>query len=123
MYVLLRLQVLPQLVDFTNCAHIPKRGKVIIFVNSIDGCYKLKLFLERFAMKVAVLNAELPVNTRCGSLGRVSAPRDGFSRKFSYSIIPLFHYSIIPLFFLFSSFHSLILFIHMFICSLIPFVA
>lgn len=63
-YVLLRLQVLPQLVDFTNCARIPKRGKVIIFVNSIDGCYKLKLFLERFAMKVAVLNAELPVNTR-----------------------------------------------------------
>lgn len=39
-------------------------GKSIIFVNSIDKCFKLKLFLERFSIKSAVLNAELPQNSR-----------------------------------------------------------
>lgn len=39
-------------------------GKSIIFVNSIDKCFKLKLFLERFSIKTAVLNAELPQNSR-----------------------------------------------------------
>jgi len=48
--VLLRLRVL--------------RGKVLFFVQDIDNCYRLKLFLERFYVKSAVLNSELPQNTR-----------------------------------------------------------
>ncbi|XP_057826994.2 DEAD-box ATP-dependent RNA helicase 16 isoform X2 [Cryptomeria japonica] len=38
--------------------------KVLIFVNSIDAGFKLKLFLEQFGMKSAVFNAELPQNSR-----------------------------------------------------------
>ncbi|KAI8073327.1 P-loop containing nucleoside triphosphate hydrolase protein [Gongronella butleri] len=40
------------------------RGKVIFFVNDIDRCYRLKLFLEQFSIKSCVLNSELPINSR-----------------------------------------------------------
>eukprot|EP00045_Choanoeca_perplexa_P015365 m.192465 g.192465 ORF g.192465 m.192465 type:complete len:550 (+) comp16962_c0_seq5:3-1652(+) len=40
------------------------RGKTILFVNSINNCYKLKLFLEGFSIKSCVLNSELPLNSR-----------------------------------------------------------
>ena len=38
--------------------------KSIFFVNSIDRCYKLKLFLEQFGIKSCTLNSELPVKSR-----------------------------------------------------------
>lgn len=38
--------------------------KAIIFVNSIDAGFRLKLFLEQFGIKSAVLNGELPQNSR-----------------------------------------------------------
>ncbi|GJX84173.1 DEAD-box ATP-dependent RNA helicase 16 [Tanacetum coccineum] len=38
--------------------------KVLIFTNTIDTSFRLKLFLEQFGIKSAVLNAELPVNSR-----------------------------------------------------------
>ena len=40
-------------------------GRTIIFVNSLKRCYKLKLFLEQFAVKSCLLNPELPVASRC----------------------------------------------------------
>lgn len=40
-------------------------GKSIIFVNSVDRCYQLKLFLEQFAIRTCVLNSELPIASRC----------------------------------------------------------
>lgn len=40
-------------------------GKSIIFVNNVDRCYKIKLFLEQFQIPVCVLNSELPVASRC----------------------------------------------------------
>jgi len=39
-------------------------GRAIFFVNSLDSCYRLKLFLEAFGIRAAVLNAELPANSR-----------------------------------------------------------
>jgi len=39
-------------------------GKALYFVNSVDRGYRLKLFLEQFGVKSAVLNAELPENSR-----------------------------------------------------------
>ena len=39
-------------------------GKSIIFVNTIDSCYNLKLFLEKFSIRSCVLNSELPQNSR-----------------------------------------------------------
>lgn len=39
-------------------------GKVIFFVNSTDSCYNLKLFFEQFGIKAAVLNGELPLESR-----------------------------------------------------------
>eukprot|EP01138_Halocafeteria_seosinensis_P015808 gb/GECG01016133.1/.p1 GENE.gb/GECG01016133.1/~~gb/GECG01016133.1/.p1 ORF type:complete len:769 (+),score=136.05 gb/GECG01016133.1/:1-2307(+) len=39
-------------------------GKAIFFVNELDSCYRLKLFLEKFSIPAAVLNAELPAASR-----------------------------------------------------------
>lgn len=41
------------------------RGKTIIFVSTVDRCYKLKLFLEQFGIPLCVLNSELPAAARC----------------------------------------------------------
>lgn len=38
--------------------------KVLVFVNTIDTGFRLKLFLEQFGVKSAVLNARLPQNSR-----------------------------------------------------------
>ena len=38
--------------------------KVLLFVNGIDAGFRLRLFLERFGVRAAVLNAELPLNSR-----------------------------------------------------------
>lgn len=40
------------------------QGKCILFVNDVDRCYRLKLFLEQFSIKSCVLNAEMPINSR-----------------------------------------------------------
>ena len=42
------------------------QGKCILFVNDVDRCYRLKLFLEQFSIKSCVLNSELPLNSRYG---------------------------------------------------------
>jgi len=41
------------------------RGKSLVFVNSVDRCYKLKLFLGHVGILSCVLNPELPINSRC----------------------------------------------------------
>ncbi|XP_074308880.1 DEAD-box ATP-dependent RNA helicase 16 isoform X3 [Silene latifolia] len=41
---------------------VPK--KVLLFTNTIDMGFRLKLFLEKFRIRAAVLNAELPQNSR-----------------------------------------------------------
>ncbi|XP_062911394.1 probable ATP-dependent RNA helicase DDX56 [Mobula hypostoma] len=48
------------------------RGKTIIFVNSIDKCYRLKLFLEQFSIASCVLNSELPIHSRCHIINQFS---------------------------------------------------
>ena len=40
------------------------QGKGLIFVNDIDKCYRLKLFLQQFFISAAVLNSEVPLNSR-----------------------------------------------------------
>jgi len=40
------------------------KGKSLIFVNHVNRCYKLKLFLEQFGIRSCALNSELPVNSR-----------------------------------------------------------
>ncbi|TPP66473.1 ATP-dependent RNA helicase DBP9 [Fasciola gigantica] len=44
------------------------RGKTLIFTNSVDRCFKLRLFLEEFGIKAALLNSELPVLSRCHAI-------------------------------------------------------
>lgn len=39
-------------------------GKVLVFANSINSAFRLKLFLDHFKVRSAVLNSELPVNAR-----------------------------------------------------------
>jgi ATP-dependent RNA helicase DDX56/DBP9 len=39
-------------------------GKTLIFVNDVDRCYRLKLFLDMFSIRSAVLNSELPYVSR-----------------------------------------------------------
>ncbi|KAM7520372.1 hypothetical protein LguiB_019334 [Lonicera macranthoides] len=47
--------------------------KVLIFTNTIDMSYWLKLFFEQFGIKSAVLNAELPQNSRLHILEEFNA--------------------------------------------------
>lgn len=65
------------------------KGKTIVFVNSVDKCYKLvyfpitininytnfffirlKLFLEQFGVHTCVLNSELPASCRCHTINQ-----------------------------------------------------
>merc|ERR1712087_587017 len=50
LYTLLKLQLV--------------QGKILMFVRNIDQAYRMKIFLERFSINSAVLNAELPHATR-----------------------------------------------------------
>ncbi|CAK8572461.1 unnamed protein product [Lathyrus sativus] len=47
--------------------------KVLIFTNNIDTSFRLRLFLEKFGIKSAVLNAELPQNSRLHILEEFNA--------------------------------------------------
>lgn len=49
------------------------QGKGLFFVNSTDGGYRLKLFLEQFHIRSAVLNAELPARSRMSILDQFNA--------------------------------------------------
>merc|ERR1719230_100413 len=40
------------------------QGKTLLFANSLERAYRLKTFLERFSIPSAVLNGELPHNSR-----------------------------------------------------------
>jgi ATP-dependent RNA helicase DDX56/DBP9 len=40
------------------------QGKGLIFVNDVNKCYRLKLFLQQFFIPAAVLNSEVPLNSR-----------------------------------------------------------
>lgn len=41
------------------------RGKTIVFVNSVDKGYKLRMFLGQFNISSCILNSEMPVASRC----------------------------------------------------------
>ncbi|XP_010876535.1 probable ATP-dependent RNA helicase DDX56 [Esox lucius] len=41
------------------------QGKTLLFVGTVERCYRLKLFLEQFSIPACVLNSELPVHSRC----------------------------------------------------------
>ncbi|XP_068633682.1 probable ATP-dependent RNA helicase DDX56 [Battus philenor] len=51
------------------------RGKSIIFVRTVDRCYKLKLYLEQFKIGSCVLNSELPAAVRCLSVDQFNKGR------------------------------------------------
>ena len=44
-----------------------------MFVNDVERCYRLKLFLEQFSIKSCVLNSELPLNSRLVRLRQLGA--------------------------------------------------
>ncbi|EDW06392.1 probable ATP-dependent RNA helicase DDX56 [Drosophila mojavensis] len=46
------------------------QGKSIIFVNNVDRCYKVRLFLEQFGIRSCVLNSELPANIRIHTINQ-----------------------------------------------------
>lgn len=46
------------------------KGKTLMFVSSVDRCYKIKLYLEQFSIPCCVLNSELPVATRCHTVNQ-----------------------------------------------------
>ncbi|XP_011865411.1 PREDICTED: probable ATP-dependent RNA helicase DDX56 isoform X2 [Vollenhovia emeryi] len=49
------------------------RGKSIIFVHTVDRCYKLKLFLEQFGIPTCLLNSELPATSRCRAVSQFNS--------------------------------------------------
>ncbi|KAL1509910.1 hypothetical protein ABEB36_004574 [Hypothenemus hampei] len=56
LYVLLKLHLI--------------RGKTIVFVQTVDKCYKIKLYLEQFGLRTCVLNSELPAAIRCHAVNQ-----------------------------------------------------
>lgn len=40
------------------------RGKSLLFVNTLERSYRLRLFLEQFGIPACVLNGELPLRSR-----------------------------------------------------------
>ena len=48
-------------------------GKVLIFTNQINSAFRLKLFLDQFKIKTAVLNSELPANSRMHCIEQFNA--------------------------------------------------
>jgi len=46
------------------------KGKTLMFVSSVDRCYKMKLYLEQFSIPCCVLNSELPTATRCHTVNQ-----------------------------------------------------
>lgn len=46
------------------------QGKSIIFVKTVDRCYRLKLYLEQFGIRSCVLNSELPAACRCHAVSQ-----------------------------------------------------
>lgn len=49
------------------------KERTIFFVNSVDQGFKLKLFFERFSVKAAVLNPELPLRSRQSVINQFNA--------------------------------------------------
>ncbi|XP_029656481.1 probable ATP-dependent RNA helicase DDX56 [Octopus sinensis] len=41
------------------------RGRSLMFVNTIDESYRLKMFLQQFGIKSCILNNEMPLTSRC----------------------------------------------------------
>ncbi|XP_004708239.1 probable ATP-dependent RNA helicase DDX56 [Echinops telfairi] len=41
------------------------QGKSLLFVNTLERSYRLRLFLEQFSIPACVLNGELPLRSRC----------------------------------------------------------
>lgn len=77
-------------VHYPGWSHTPlsalwSQGKGLFFVNETESSYRLKLFLEQFHVRSAVLNAELPLNSRLHILQvwcvetrtSVTAPKQG----------------------------------------------
>lgn len=44
------------------------RGKSLLFVNTLERSYRLRLFLEQFSIPTCVLNGELPLRSRCATV-------------------------------------------------------
>jgi ATP-dependent RNA helicase DDX56/DBP9 len=70
------------------------KGKGLFFVNSIDAAYRLKLFFELFHIRSAVLNSELPLQSRLNILEHYNVGNfeylictDGFSRGNDFRLV------------------------------------
>ncbi len=44
------------------------QGRGLVFANDVNKCYRLKLFLKQFGINAAVLNSEIPFNSRLHAL-------------------------------------------------------
>lgn len=53
------------------------RGKSLLFVNTLERSYRLRLFLEQFSIPACVLNGELPLRSRCAVMSRLEHVEDG----------------------------------------------
>ena len=70
------------------------KGKGLFFVNSTDAAYRLKLFFELFHIRSAVLNAELPLQSRLHILEHYNVGNfeylictEGFSRGTDFRMV------------------------------------
>lgn len=54
----------------------------IIFVADVDRCYRLRLYFEQFGIRSAILNSELPVNSRLHVVEQFNKNVSYYSRVF-----------------------------------------
>jgi ATP-dependent RNA helicase DDX56/DBP9 len=59
----------------------------IIFVADIDRCWRLRLYFEQFGIRSAILNPELPVNSRLHVVDQFNKNVSTCSLQFSYKLL------------------------------------
>ena len=62
------------------------KRKVLLFVNSIESGFRMRLFLESFGLRSASINAELPTNSRHHILQVSSQSHFGITPKATQNV-------------------------------------
>lgn len=73
---IIKLEKIDKIVLITVLFHLNMiRGKTIIFVNTVDKGYKLRMFLGQFGISSCLLNSEMPVVSRCNIIDQFNSSK------------------------------------------------
>lgn len=73
---IIKLEKIDKIVLITVLFHLNMiHGKTIIFVNTVDKGYKLRMFLGQFGISSCLLNSEMPVVSRCDIIDQFNSSK------------------------------------------------